>query len=248
MSGGEELEPRAPEDPSERLRRTARALQIAERRQDGRNRVGPKAERTRRRLIDSAWKLFCDKGYPNTTVSDIVEDAGVSIPAFYQYFGDRIDIVSVLVADIVNEMLEQGVDRWDPRSGRMGLRRLVHSYVEYYRQHRAFFRLWHTVIHLDDRMRNLYADFHWAYEHRIIGFTRQAVELGLMRSDVDPAAATRAMLLMLEQYCYEAFVFRPEETGDTDDKIADLLTTLWADALGLVESDERPRARGRSGA
>ena len=47
-----------------------------ERRQDGRQTpLGPRAERTRQRLIDTAWGLFKEKGYLGTAVSDIVEAA-----------------------------------------------------------------------------------------------------------------------------------------------------------------------------
>lgn len=230
------------DDPRERIRRVTRALEVAERRQDGRaTTLGPRAEKTRQRLIASASRLFVEKGYLGTSVSEIAEDAEVSLATFYQYFGERNDIVAVLVVDIVKEMLERGVDRWDPRTGRMGLRRLVAPYVDGYREHRDFFELWQCVKHVDERLRGLFRDFHGAYQQRFAGFIQEGVDLGLIRSDLDPGGMARAMTLMMESYCYNVFILDPPPGGVDTTEVADLITTLWADAIGLLESEQRSR-------
>ena len=242
MSTGENNPPSTSSDAESRLRDTAVALQVAERRQDGRtSSLGPRAERTRRRLIDSASRLFAERGYIGTSVSDIAEDAGVSLATFYQYFAERNDIVAVLVVEVIDEMLAKGVDRWDARSGRLGLRRVIAPYVEAYDHHRDFFELWQCVTHVDSRMRQLYRDYHGAYQHRFAKYLAEGVELGLVRNDLSPEGMARAMTLLMERYCYEVFVLdRPDPAPDHDD-VTDLLTVLWADAIGLEETRERPR-------
>lgn len=225
-----------------RLRSTAVALQVAERRQDGRtSSLGPRAERTRRRLIASASRLFTERGYVGTSVSDIAEDAGVSLATFYQYFAERNDIVAVLVVEIVDEMLAKGVDRWDARSGRLGLRRVIAPYVEAYDTHRDFFELWQCVTHVDQRMRQLYIDYHGAYQHRFADYLAEGVELGLVRDDLEPEGMARAMTLMMERYCYEVFVLNRPDPPPSHDDVTDLLTVLWADAVGLEETRQPPR-------
>jgi AcrR family transcriptional regulator len=204
--------------------------------------LGPRAERTRRRLIESAWKLFREKGYLQTAVSEIAEDAGVSMATFYQYFSDRSDLVRALVVEVVREMLDRGVNRWDPRTGRMGLRRLIEQYVDSYVDHREFFELWQTVTHVDERLRSLYRDYHVAYQHRFGELLEEGVEQGLVRADLDPVQMATAMTLMIERYCYEVYVFNPPADGlPSVGAVTDLVTSLWADAIGLVESTERPR-------
>jgi AcrR family transcriptional regulator len=223
------------------LRDAAEAITSTERRQDGRTvALGPRAERTRRKLIDSAEAVFREKGYLNTSVSEIAERAGVSIPTFYQYFSDRSDIVAVMVADMVKEMLRRGVSRWDPRTGRMGLRRVIAPYVDGYRRHREFFDLWQTVAQVDDRMRALYRDYRQAYLERFGSLLDEGVRLGLVRSDLDPLAMARAMTILMERYCHDVFVLAPSDPLPDDDEVTDLLTTLWADAINLVEAKERP--------
>ena len=51
-----------------------------------------KAQRTRERLLSSSIKLMKEKGYQNTTVRDICNDARVSIGTFYSYFPAKDDL------------------------------------------------------------------------------------------------------------------------------------------------------------
>lgn len=223
-----------------RLKDAATTLRVAERRQEGgASPLGPRAERTRRRLIDSASRLFAERGYLSTSVSEIAEDAGVSLATFYQYFSERNDIVKVLLGEVIDEMLSHGVDRWDVRTGRIGLRRVIAPYVEGYRRHRQFFELWQCVAHVDDRMRGLYRDYHGWYQHRFSRYLTDGVELGLVRGDLDPAGMARAMTLMMERYCYEVYVLNPEPELPAHADVTDLITVLWADAIRLREHGEQ---------
>ncbi|EAU5747423.1 TetR/AcrR family transcriptional regulator [Salmonella enterica] len=47
-------------------------------------------------LMDAAQKLFIEKGFEATTISDIVEDAEVAKGTFYHYFSSKNDILSAL--------------------------------------------------------------------------------------------------------------------------------------------------------
>lgn len=50
-------------------------------------------DRVRRELIDIALDLFSRKGYDDTTVSDIMESAGLSPRTFFRYFASKDDLV-----------------------------------------------------------------------------------------------------------------------------------------------------------
>jgi AcrR family transcriptional regulator len=53
----------------------------------------PKAEHTRRAIVDSAMRLFRDKGYGKTTMRAIASEAGVSLGNAYYYFGSKEHLV-----------------------------------------------------------------------------------------------------------------------------------------------------------
>ena len=52
----------------------------------------------RESLLDSAFSLFIDNGFNKTSISDIVNNAGVAKGTFYLYFKDKYDIRNKLIA------------------------------------------------------------------------------------------------------------------------------------------------------
>ena len=61
-----------------------------------------KAERNKKQkkdaLLNTAFKLFTSKGITDTTISNIVDRAGVAKGTFYLYFKDKYDIRNKLIA------------------------------------------------------------------------------------------------------------------------------------------------------
>lgn len=51
----------------------------------------------RARLLNKAYELFTTKGFTNTSISDIVENADVAKGTFYLYFKDKYDLKDKLV-------------------------------------------------------------------------------------------------------------------------------------------------------
>lgn len=49
------------------------------------------------RVLQSAIKLFSEKGYSATTIREIIEDAGVTRPVLYYYFKNKEDLFSSIV-------------------------------------------------------------------------------------------------------------------------------------------------------
>ena len=51
----------------------------------------------RERLLNKAYELFTTKGFTNTSISDIVENADVAKGTFYLYFKDKFDLRDKLI-------------------------------------------------------------------------------------------------------------------------------------------------------
>ena len=62
----------------------------------------------RAQILRAAVKLFSDKGYYTTTISQIAREAGVSTGLIYQYFGDKDDIL-LLSLKLVLETYEREI-------------------------------------------------------------------------------------------------------------------------------------------
>lgn len=59
------------------------------------------------RLLDSALKLFSEKGYEGTSIREIIERAGVTRPVLYYYFQNKEDLFRRLVEMKFAEFTQQ---------------------------------------------------------------------------------------------------------------------------------------------
>ena len=64
-------------------------------------------KRKKSALYNTAFELFTTKGLAKTTISDIVENAGVAKGTFYLYFKDKYDIKNKLTAFKTHELFEK---------------------------------------------------------------------------------------------------------------------------------------------
>lgn len=62
------------------------------------------------KLLDSAYRLYLTKGINNTSIQDIVNEAGVAKGTFYLYFKDKYDIQEVLTIKKSNELFHKALD------------------------------------------------------------------------------------------------------------------------------------------
>lgn len=67
------------------------------------------AKNTREKIIKTAWKLFYEEGFSETTINDIIREADISKGTFYYYFRSKDDLLSTLseVLDREYERLER---------------------------------------------------------------------------------------------------------------------------------------------
>ena len=70
-----------------------------------------KERTTRSRIVNSAWKLFYEQGYEDTTIEEIIEESGTSKGSFYHYFEGKDALLGSLayMMDEKYEELEPGI-------------------------------------------------------------------------------------------------------------------------------------------
>lgn len=62
-----------------------------------------KKTEVRDKIINSALKVFLEKGFNETTIADIMEDADLGTGTFYNYFQSKEDLVTYCVGEIVSD-------------------------------------------------------------------------------------------------------------------------------------------------
>lgn len=68
--------------------------------------VQARAESTRRRILEAAARLFGERGYSETGLTDIVEGAGLSTGAFYYHFTSKEAVASAIIDDFDSKLAE----------------------------------------------------------------------------------------------------------------------------------------------
>lgn len=74
-------------------------------------------------LLNTAYHLFTEKGFQKTSISDIVNEAGVAKGTFYLYFKDKLDIRYKLIAKksaevfkhAYQELQKQSIDNFEDK-------------------------------------------------------------------------------------------------------------------------------------
>ena len=73
-------------------------------------------------LFQTAYELFTEKGFAKTTISDIVEQAGLAKGTFYLYFKDKYDLRDRLIAYQAGKLFADAHQELDKRE--------IHSFEE----------------------------------------------------------------------------------------------------------------------
>jgi TetR/AcrR family transcriptional regulator len=130
----------------------------------------------------AALKLFTHRGYSATTVRELVEEAGVTKPVLYYYFGSKEGLFLELMRTHFGR-LEAVVDRY--RQGRGGVRSRLMAMLDngfvYVQKDRDFIRLMHAV-YFGPPGEAPYFDFD-AYHQRYHDLIARLLEEGIQRGE-----------------------------------------------------------------
>ena len=70
-------------------------------------RIVKDAEERRNEILDVAERLFCAKGFDNTSTNDILEEIGIARGTLYYHFKSKEDILDAMIERLTNQMLEK---------------------------------------------------------------------------------------------------------------------------------------------
>lgn len=71
------------------------------------SKIDQNKQHKRQALLETAFSLFTSKGFQKTSISDIVDNAGVAKGTFYLYFKDKYDIRNKLIAHKSSEVFKK---------------------------------------------------------------------------------------------------------------------------------------------
>lgn len=193
------------------------------------NAVGdpPKIEgRIREELMKAALKLFTWRGYAATTVRELVEEAGVTKPVLYYYFGNKEGLFLELMKTHFGR-LEAMVDSHRQRAGavRERLTAMLHEGFLFAQRDRDFVRLMHAV-YFGPPGEAPFFDFD-VYHQRYHDLIARLLEEGIAKGEFPPVNAADVAWVILgteemaieDQICNQA----PRIDRETLQRLLDII-------------------------
>ncbi len=66
-------------------------------------------EEKKRKILESSFLLFTEKGFKNTSIQEIVDKANVAKGTFYLYFKDKYDVQEYLITDKSEQLFHDAI-------------------------------------------------------------------------------------------------------------------------------------------
>lgn len=192
--------------------------------------VTERGRRTRGGLIVAARDAFEERGFNDTTMSEVAARAGVSHGTVYVYFESKQELLGAVVNQLLDEVgdyLRVGYSG-DPatRIAEANLR-----YLRVYAQHARMLQVVEQVATTDPVFARVLTDFRARHVTRVSDAIRRLQDDGRVARDLDAAVSAAALSAMVEGYARHSPGYHIDDVHPT-------LTRLWLRALGLHEGHE----------
>jgi AcrR family transcriptional regulator len=140
----------------------------------------------RAQLLESAGKIFCERGYSGTSIRDVARAAGLSVGGVYQFFGGKDELYLAVFEALWREFFATVADALRPEDCRDQLRMLTARWIDHVETRRDLLRI------LTDDLGRLRPHFKRAFLARlsrekrrfrslVVRLMRQGVDAGVLR-------------------------------------------------------------------
>ncbi|MFA3782408.1 TetR/AcrR family transcriptional regulator [Melioribacteraceae bacterium 4301-Me] len=101
-------------------------------------------EKTKKIILDSALKLFVEKGFQSTSMSDIAKEAGVSKGLAYNYFDSKQHIVEAILKYLMELVYQAYVPVYEEKDPYIKLEKMIDITFDWIRQNFDFWKMLFT--------------------------------------------------------------------------------------------------------
>jgi AcrR family transcriptional regulator len=123
----------------------------------------------RREISQALYRCIAERGYSNTSVRDIAQEAGMRSGLIHHYFKSKDEILAALTQDIfekywerMSHLLEENKDRELPERLRVGIQFIFRQVAGDRDLIKVFHELWNLAEHdlaLNKSLRSLYREY-----------------------------------------------------------------------------------------
>ena len=186
------------------------------------------------RILTAAEMIFAEKGYFETTVSEIAKEAGVAEGTIYEYFENKKDLLyavpeqnTIEYADFVLNHL-QGI-----KGATNKLRKIIWCQLHYFRTHRNYTKIVTLEIRRGpDYFKSKAYENLKLYSDLILSIVREGIKDGEIAPDVSPHITRDMILGTIEHISIPWIVFGREIP--IEDLVEDICNILFT---GLFQKE-----------
>jgi TetR/AcrR family fatty acid metabolism transcriptional regulator len=188
-------------------------------------------------IIDSALKVFGEKGYYNATIAEIARDAGVSEATIYEYFGSKEDLLFAIPGEITRQAVDF-LEQMTPylKGAENKIRAIVYGYFNLYRDNPNYSSL--VLLDLKHNRNFINTESYKPVQQAadfILKAIQEGVKTGEFREDVDPYLV-RSMILGTIEHLF----FRWHLKGRKDD-IQDFVDSMLSIIMSGIKTSEEAK-------
>ena len=195
--------------------------------------------------MTAAKKIFERDGFLGARITDIAEAAKVAHGTFYTYFADKETIFSAVIESLQSDFLmTDGSPRVPGETPYDQILRGNRRYYDTYVTRAKLMGLLEQVATFNDDFRAMRRDVRHGIVSRVERAIRRWQADGLADPTVDAHYAANALGSMVDRSVYVWLVL---EEPHEPELAVEMLTRLWANALGIATPPRKPTHRPAKG-
>ena len=188
------------------------------------------SDKVRKKIVDAASVLYAKKGFAATSIQEIAEAAGVTLPVTYHYVKKKSEIMRLIMEDVLNAFREGLIQQGKGLKGPQGkLAAAIDLYLGIVDQHREKLLLIYQKSASLDRASKARVMQLEVEASEIFGeIIREGIEQGLFKAvDVDFMAYN--IIMLAHMWVLKGWHFRQRLSIE---RFTDLQRSTIMDALG----------------
>ncbi len=134
-------------------------------------------------ILDGALKVFAEKGYDKTTISDIAKELGISQGLCYRYYASKEEIYDAALDEYAELIMERNIERFDNLSGNSFAEKIRNIKAEDYLQSEKGNPLLYELFHGENR-RKMHAQLMLKVAEKLIPKVAEYLEYAKEKGEI----------------------------------------------------------------
>ena len=161
----------------------------------------------RERIIQSAIKLFQEKGIDKTTISDIVRNANIAQGTFYIYFPSKLSLMPAIAEEMVHVLMERIKEKMETKNTvEQQLQHIIHVIFEVNKQYSEVQAVVYAGLASSEHIKEWEIVYEPCYQ-MISQLLEDAQKKGEVTSTISPKRMAKLLIGLVESAAEQVYLY-----------------------------------------